>query len=205
MRILQHLTYDAMHVVLKSIASQVNFNEEEGEAFLRMLHYKKFKRKEHILTEGSVCNFVMFIVSGCIRKYFYSNEGEERTGQFFFENGWFSDYQSFTTETPSMLNVQALEDCEIYMFYKPDLLKLYDEYPVFERFGRLKAEQVVMAMMKKNENLVSLSYEERYLNLIKERPKVIERVQLKYIASYLNMKPESLSRIRSRLSKEEKS
>lgn len=190
-----------MHVVLKSIAQRITFNEEAGEAFLKMLHHRKLKRKDHILTEGRLCNFVLFIVSGCIR-YYYVIEGEERTGQFFFENGWLSDYQSFITGAPTQLNIQALEDCEIYLFYKEDLLKLYDEWPVFERFGRLIAEQVVMGMMKKNESLTNLSYEERYLNLIKERPKVVSRVPLKYIASYLNMKPESLSRIRSRLSKE---
>ncbi|WP_297333496.1 Crp/Fnr family transcriptional regulator [Flavobacterium sp.] len=188
-----------MNVVLKSIAERISFNEEAGEAFLKMLHYRELKRKDHLMHEGKICDFVIFIVSGCIR-YYYIKDGEERTGQFFFENGWFSDYQSFITATPTQLNVQALEDCKMYMFYKPDLLKLYDEWPVFERFGRLIAEQVVMGMMRKNESLTNLSYEERYLKLIKERPKVVERVPLKYIASYLNMKPESLSRIRSRLS-----
>lgn len=193
-----------MNIVLKSIAERIKFNEIEGEAFLNMLHYRELKRKEHLLVEGKICDFVIFIVSGCIR-YYYIKDGEERTGQFFFENGWFSDYQSFITETPSQLNVQALEDCEMYIFYKPDLLKLYDDWPVFERFGRLIAEQVIMAMMRKYENLTNLSYEERYLKLIKERPKVVERIPLKYIASYLNMKPESLSRIRSRLSGSKKS
>ncbi|MBC7867458.1 MAG: Crp/Fnr family transcriptional regulator [Gloeobacteraceae cyanobacterium ES-bin-316] len=184
--------------VLKSMARLVSFNEEEANALRTILKEKKIKRKEHLLREGEVCNYAAFIVEGCLH-YYYIVDGEESTGQFFFENGWYSDYESFLSGEPSNQNIQALEDCTLYLLYRTDLEALYSQYPVFEKFGRLMAERAVLGLKKKNEFLTLQSFEQRYLQLIKDRPKVIERVSLKYIASYLGMKAESLSRIRKRL------
>ena len=77
--------------------------------------------------------------------------------------------------------------------------KLYTEVPKFERFGRLMAEQAFIGLRKKTDNLTLLNAKERYLNLLKQRPKVIERIPQHYIASYLGIKPQSLSRIRKNL------
>jgi len=80
------------------------------------------------------------------------------------------------------------------------LEKLYKEVPQFERFGRFLAEQAFIGLRKKTNNLTLLDAKQRYLNLLKERPKVIERIPQHYIASYLGIKPQSLSRIRKNLS-----
>lgn len=186
--------------VLEALKNFVSVNDEEGIAFLNILKEKHLKRKQLLIREGDVCDFAVFIFSGCLR-YYYIQNGEDCTGQFFFENGWYSDYESFLSGKPSIQNIEALEDCVLYAFTRKDLEKLYIEYPVFEKFGRLMAERAVLGLMKKNEILSIYTHEERYLQLITDRPKVVERVSLKYIASYLGMKPESLSRIRTRLSK----
>ncbi|WP_445908730.1 Crp/Fnr family transcriptional regulator [Yeosuana sp.] len=192
------------NTVLNALKNYVQVNEEEGEAFISILKEKKLKRKEQLIRQGDVCDFAVFIFKGCLR-YYYIQNGEDCTGQFFFENGWYSDYESFLSGNPSIQNIEALEDCVLYAFTRKDLENLYIEFPVFERFGRLMAERAVLGLMKKNEILSIYTHEERYLQLITERPKVIERVSLKHIASYLGMKPESLSRIRSRLSKKQNS
>lgn len=184
--------------VLNALKKFVLLNDEETEAFTAILNERKLKRKEQLIREGDVCDFAVFIYSGCLR-YYYIQNGEDCTGQFFFENGWYSDYESFLSGKPSIQNIEALEDCILYSFTRKDLESLYIKYPVFERFGRLMAERAVLGLMKKNEILSIYTHEERYLQLIAERPKVVERVSLKYIASYLGMKPESLSRIRTRL------
>jgi CRP-like cAMP-binding protein len=145
-----------------------------------------------------VCKYTAFILKGCLR-YFYNVEGQEHTGQFFFENSWYTDYESFLSEKPSKQNIEALEKTEILLLQKKDLEKLYETYPKFERFGRLMAENAYLGVRKKNENLVNLSPEDRYLKLVKERPKVIERVAQHYIASFLGIQPQSLSRIRKRI------
>ncbi|HLL93669.1 MAG TPA: hypothetical protein VK404_01735, partial [Spirosoma sp.] len=82
---------------------------------------------------------------------------------------------------------------------RTDLQTLYNEQPVFERFGRLVAENVVIGSQRRTASLLFDSPEERYLKLITERPKVVERIPLHHIASYLGIQPESLSRIRKRL------
>jgi CRP-like cAMP-binding protein len=187
-----------MDEVLKNISNFVAFNEVEADAFRSILKEKKLKRKEYLLREGQVGNYAAFIVKGCLR-YYYIVNGEESTGQFFFENGWYADYESFLSGQPSTQNIEALEDCTLYLIYRKDLETLFSQHPVFEKFGRLMAERAVLGLKKKNEFLTLQSHEERYLQLINDRPKVIQRVSLKYIASYLGMKPESLSRIRKRL------
>lgn len=184
--------------VIKSIGQLIAFHEDAANALRACLKERKLKRKEHLLREGQVGNYAAFIEKGCLR-YYYIVNGEERTGQFFFENGWYADYESFLSGEPSGQNIQAMEDCTLYLIYRKDLEALFAQHPVFEKFGRLMAERAVLGLKKKNEFLTLQSLEERYLQLINDRPKVIERVSLKYIASYLGMKPESLSRIRKRL------
>lgn len=188
-----------MHAQLQSHLSKlIELNATEAEAFSKAFTFRKLKRKEILLHEGEVCKYTAFILKGCLR-YFYNVEGQEHTGQFFFENSWYTDYESFLAEKPSKQNIEALEKTEILLLQKKDLEKLYETYPKFERFGRLMAENAYLGVRKKNENLVNLSPEDRYLKLVKERPKVIERVAQHYIASFLGIQPQSLSRIRKRI------
>jgi CRP/FNR family transcriptional regulator, anaerobic regulatory protein len=184
----------------KNLASWVACSEEELELFVSIVQpqLKSYKRKELILREGEVCRSLFFIEKGCVR-YYYTVEGEEKTGQFFFENGWYADLDSFLTQQPSGQNIQALEPSEILTISREKLYEVYDRVPIFERFGRLIIEKSYLGARAKNENLIHLSSEENYLKLIQERPKVIQRVPLHYIASYLGIKAESLSRIRKRI------
>jgi CRP-like cAMP-binding protein len=185
--------------LLKSLSKFILLNKEEADSFSRVVSFRKLKRKEFLLKEGEVCKFTSFILKGCLR-YFYNVEGEEHTGQFFFENSWYTDYESFLTGQPSSQNIDALEPTELLLIQKQDLEKLYVENPKIERFGRLMAENAYLGVRKKNESLLNLSPEDRYLKLLKERPKVIERVPQHYIASFLGLQPQSLSRIRKRIS-----
>lgn len=176
----------------------INLSEEEFNRFTKKLVLKKLKRKELFLQAGEVCHSAVFINKGCLR-YFYLVDGEEHTGQFFFENSFVTDYESFISAQPSKQNMDALEKCELLLLSKNNLYQLYDENPKFERFGRLMAENAYLGLRKRNNELLNLNPEERYLELIKARPKVMERVAQHYIASYLGIKPESLSRIRKRI------
>lgn len=184
--------------ILTRLSGLIKLDKAEADYFTSLLQVKQFKIKELILSEGSVCKHSYFINSGCIR-FFHNVEGVEQTGQFFFENGWYADYESYLSGRPSKQNIEAIEKSEILMLAKADLDMLFTKIPKFERFGRLMAENAYLGISQTNIDLTTLSPEERYLKLIKERPKVMQRVPLKYIASYLAIKPESLSRIRKRL------
>jgi CRP/FNR family transcriptional regulator, anaerobic regulatory protein len=184
--------------ILSSIKSFVKLNKAEEEAFIGILDIKKYKKKEFLLQEGQICNKVTFINSGCMR-LFYNVEGVENTIQFFFSNSWYTDYASFLTGQPTIENMQALEPCEVVQFKKADLYKLYDVYPVFDRVGRVMAENAYLSLSYLNKMLTNEEPEQRYLNLLKQRPELVERIPQHYIASYLGIKPESLSRIRKRI------
>ncbi|MDL2145308.1 Crp/Fnr family transcriptional regulator [Flavobacterium tructae] len=193
-----------MQNVITDLSRFMQFNEAESMAFKNILRLKKIKKNEHLLVEGEVCNFGVFIVEGCIR-YYYSLDGVESTGNFFFENDWYSDFESFLYGKPSLLNIEALEDCVLYLAYKHDFEKLVAEYPVFNSFLRIMMERTIKGLTGRNMAMSLLSHEERYLRFLKYCPKVVERVSLKYIASYLGIQPESLSRIRTRITLNSKS
>ncbi len=182
----------------KVISSFIDLDEREFAYFTSKLQVQHLKRKELLLVEGQVCNNSYFINSGCLR-YFYNVDGEEITGQFFFENGWYADYGSYLSGKPSDQNIEALEKTELLVLPKAALDKLFIEIPKFEKFGRLIAEKAFLGMRQYTEMLTKQTPEERYLNLIKDRPKVIERIPQHYIASYLGIKAPSLSRIRKRI------
>ncbi len=184
--------------IIQSIKSLVPLTFDEEQAFLQILDIKRFSKKEFLLQEGKICTKVSFINSGCMR-LFYNAEGVENTIQFFFGGSWYTDYASFLTGYPSFENMQALETCEVVQFKKEDLYKLFDQFPIFDRVGRVMAENAFLSLSQLNKMLTNEEPQERYLNLLKLRPDIVEKIPQHYIASYLGVKPESLSRIRKRI------
>jgi CRP-like cAMP-binding protein len=185
----------ALHPLLRSL---IPLTEADYQALTAEMQPLELKKKALLLREGEICRHVAYIERGCLR-YFYNVNGEEHTGQFFFENGWYTDYDSFLRRVPSTQNIQALEPARVWLLPREALYRLYEERPVFERFGRLMAEHAFQGLRTRNDALLNLTPEERYLRLLRERPKVVARVPQHYIASHLGLKPESLSRIRKRL------
>jgi CRP-like cAMP-binding protein len=176
----------------------IQLTNEEFNDFTSKLSVKKLKRKELFFREGETCKQVAFVNSGCLR-YYYVVDGDEHTGQFFFENSFYTDYESFLAQKPSAQNIEALEKTQLLLLNRTDLYSLYEQNPKFERFGRLMAENAYLGLRHRNTQLLNLSPEERYLELVRERPKVMERIPQHYIASYLGIQAPSLSRIRKRI------
>ena len=183
----------------KTISTYIDFTSEEFKSIRDCFQIKTLKRREILHDINSVCGNVYFIEEGIIR-YFQVENGEEVTGQFFFTGGWYTDLESFLSNSYSRQTAQAIESTSLLYISKQDLEKLYKEIPQFERLGRLIAEQAFIGLRKKTDNLTLLDAKERYLNLLKHRPKVIRRIPQYYIASYLGIKPQSLSRIRKAVS-----
>lgn len=185
-------------IIRNNIAKFVDLTEEEFNYFYDLLVVKDFEKGQYLHTHGSICNKAYFIIRGCIR-YFHIVEGEEITGQFFFENAWYSDYESYLFGSPSEQTIQALEHTRAAILTKETMNRLYGDMPKFERFGRLMAENAFLGLRKRTEALTHQSATERYLELLKNRPKVLQRITQRHIASYLNIKPQSLSRIRKKV------
>jgi CRP/FNR family transcriptional regulator, anaerobic regulatory protein len=184
--------------IIKSIKAIASLNEAEEKAFLSILEVKVFKKKEFLLQEGKICNKITFVNSGCMR-LFYNVEGVENTIQFFFGNSWYTDYASFLTGQPTIENMQALEESEVVQFKKDALYKLYDSMPIFDKVGRIFAENAYLSISQLNQMKTNEDPEVRYINLLKTRPEIAQQIPQHYIASYLGIKPETLSRIRKRI------
>lgn len=161
---------------------------------------KKFSKNEFILTQGKVCSFVAFINSGAFRG-FYSVDGQEYSKQFFFEDGFCTDYSSFLTGKKSLTYLQAIEDSTVIIFEKKDVEHMYKTIPNFVEFGKLLAESLYIKVCDIKASFILNTPEERYSHLAKDRPRVIQRVPQYMLASYLGVTPEALSRIRKRLGK----
>ncbi|CAN5332022.1 Crp/Fnr family transcriptional regulator [soil metagenome] len=184
--------------VREYIARFSPYTDEEMRLFLKSLKKKKVPKGSYLLEAGQVCDYVAFINKGHFRTLTLVNN-EELTYNFFFDGNFITDYPSFISRQPSLESHQALEDAEVLMLSYDDMQMIYKKVPVWERFGRLIAEFIILGIGERDRSMLFLSPEEQYLNLMKTRPKVIANIPQHYIASYLGIQPESLSRIRKRL------
>ncbi|MCZ8285290.1 MAG: Crp/Fnr family transcriptional regulator [Bacteroidia bacterium] len=165
---------------------------------------RQYSKKEFLLQNGLSCNFIGFIAEGTIR-HFHIKDGVEKTCDISFENSWVTDFQSFTHNTACIMNLQAMEHTIVYIIKKENLYKLYKSCNKYETFGRIMAENVAQRATEIAMSLSSEKPEERFQKLIKKQPDLFQRVPQKYIANFLGISPESLSRIRNRIIQKQKS
>ncbi len=189
------------NLLKKAISNIQQINDDDWNVALPMLEYREVKKRDYILKEGDVCKTMDFIVEGCARIYI-NFEGKDVSRQFFFENSFVSEMTSFITQKPSLFNIDALENCKLLSINKSNLDKLYDEHTNFLKFGKKMSDNIAIFSILRNVENYTHTAKERYLRLITERPKVISRVPLHMIASYIGITPEALSRIRKEISSE---
>jgi CRP-like cAMP-binding protein len=173
-------------------------NAEEWAAFTRIVNLKKLKKKDLLLKEGQICNFIAFLNSGVLREYSFQND-KETTVDFVSENQFTSDYQSFIMQVPSMQYLEALTDVDLLILKKEDINSLYDQYKIWERFGRLIIENVFCGAEAKRKKIISTSHDEQYRDFAATYPQIVQQVPQYYIASYLGLTPEHLSRLRKKV------
>ena len=184
--------------ILKNIKSIVSLNTAEEDAFVSILEKKKISKKDFLLKQGQISDKIYFINQGCMR-LFYDINANENTIHFLFSSNWHIDYESFLTGKPSNENLQAIEPCDVIFLRKKDLYDLYNRFPVFERLFRVMAENAFLDLSRMNRMLINQEPEQRYQELVKQSPELFDRIPHYYIASYLGVKPETLSRIRKRV------
>jgi CRP-like cAMP-binding protein len=173
-------------------------NAEEWEAFTRIVSVKKLKKKDLLLQEGQICNFIAFLNSGVMREYSFQND-KETTVDFVSDNQFTCDFQSFIMQVPSMQYLEALTDVDLLILKKEDINSLYDRYKIWERFGRLIIENVFCSAEAKRKKIISTSHDEQYRKFAADYPQIVQQVPQYYIASYLGLTPEHLSRLRKKV------
>ncbi|WP_068944564.1 Crp/Fnr family transcriptional regulator [Chryseobacterium timonianum] len=183
----------------KHIREYVDISDEKLEKYCSAFIHRKIKKKEFLLTEGSICDFEGFVVKGCFKVFHTDRNAAEQILYFAIENWWISDIDSFINRIPSKLTIQALEDSEILLISKKDKEKLYMEMPEVERLMRLKFQSSIIALQRRIIDNLSKSSEERYIEFLKKYPQTVHRLTNIQIAAYLGVTPESLSRLRKKI------
>lgn len=190
--------YDQLKTYCSSL---VPLSTEELELIDKYFEVVRLDKKDYLIQDGKLCNFVGFIANGTIR-HFHIINGIENTGDISFENAWVTDFQSFTKNTPGIMNLQAMEDSTVFIINKTKLHTLYNECSKYESFGRIMADNAAKRVTELALSISADKPEERLQHLIKKHPDLLQRIPQKYIANFLGISPEKLSRILSKLNSE---
>jgi len=188
-----------MYLKLKKyIVQELQIDRDNSQLFVEQFELKKFSKGDYFLRNGDLCKQIAFINKGAMYCV-YNKEGVDKIDEFSFENDFITDYLSILTQTPADKDIVCLEDCEILVANTQKLNNLYFENPIFERIGRLIAERLFINWYLKAKSLFMEDAETRYRKFVKLRPDLPQRVPQYLVASYLNVSPETLSRIRKKI------
>lgn len=176
----------------------VDVTESEWIAHRDCLSRRFLKKGEFLVREGQVSCHVSFVNKGSFRVYKDIN-GDELTKNFFFAHEYATEFVSYLTRQPSQIHVKALEDTELIELSYDKMQALYEQFPVWQKYGRLMAEAAFLHVAERTHRLLYYTPEQNYIKLLEDRPDIIEKIPQHHIASYLGIQPESLSRIRKRL------
>lgn len=176
-----------------------DFTEKDWRIFSSKLKKEKFPKKALLLKKGQTENHLSFVEKGAVR-YYIPGENNDITLEFTFENEFIGAYDSFLTRTPSAYNVTTIVPTVLWRLTYEDAQAIYRDTENGNLIGRLASEALFLEKAKREISLLTDSAEERYLNLFKEQPMIVKKIPLKYIASYIGITPQALSRIRKRIS-----
>jgi CRP-like cAMP-binding protein len=173
-----------------------DISEEAEGIILSAFETASVKKKKDLLEPGEVCQYLYFIVKGCLRSYYVDDKGLEHIYQIRLDNSWISDLESFFSQKPSKYYIESLEDTEYLRISHDRLERLYAEVPQLERYFRILFQKAYVNALTRLNDTMWVSAVDRYNQMLKEQSDIFQRVPLVYIASYLGITPESLSRIR---------
>ncbi len=187
-----------MGTLNKHLAQIWNVTEDEVAVFLAAFGQLTLKKGDTFSLPGVVCDQIGLIKSG-LMKCVLINDGNEVVFEFAYENSFIADYYSFVTRTPSTKLISCLEPTEIWVINRQKLADLSREHAFIERISRITNEHLFIRMHEKATSLLLDSATVRYQKLITARQDLAQRIPQYLLASYLNVKPETISRIRKRI------
>lgn len=171
---------------------------EEIKAIVDSMHIETFKKGTILLKEGQISVESYFVLQGCVRQY-YLVEGEEKTSNFFTEEQWAISINSFTNKAPADHYFACCEDTTLVVGTEEKAMDLYQRFPKFESISRQVMERIFGEQQALMATYLTDTPEQRYLKLMQNRPDLFQRIPQYQLASYIGVKPESLSRIRKRI------
>ncbi|MEO1715425.1 MAG: Crp/Fnr family transcriptional regulator, partial [Bacteroidota bacterium] len=186
---------------IRTFLSSLNqLTEQEIDMALAYFYREEIKKGDFYLYEGGYANKISFVDSGLF-KLFYRLKGEEKIMLFFAENQFMTDFFGYLTNSKSLRPIQALEDSVLYSINREDLDQLYDKSKNWERLGRRLAESAYVISVLRANRIIHDNYDTRVATFMAEHPDLMQRIPQYQIASYLDMTPETLSRVKKRIMK----
>jgi len=182
----------------KYLQLNISISNDVLNEVVKHFHPITFKRNSTILSQGETCNKLYFVNEGCIRTFYVTGQGHQKTRFVAFEGMVATSLSSFISQQPSFEFIDTLESSELLYINRSDFYMLTSKIPEWAQFYQTLLEFAYICQNKKIEELVTLSAGERYANLMREHPGYIQRLSNKILASYLDVTQETLSRLKSK-------
>ena len=187
--------------LLDTIRQIINLDKEAEESITTSFKELEIKKGDYFLKEGEPNLLLGFIVNGLVRIYITKKEDEQSCIDFSKEGEFITVYESFLQKGISTQSIQAIEDTTLLVINNNDLQNLYQNIPNGDKLGRIVIEKRFIELAKQLYSIYLHNSEQRYLHFVKTYPDLLQRIPQYYIASFVGVKPQSLSRIRKRLAK----
>ncbi|MDC8004657.1 Crp/Fnr family transcriptional regulator [Aureisphaera galaxeae] len=185
--------------ILNNIKRYVSLTPEDEQDFIVILEQKQISRKEFVVQPGQVCHHQTYVFKGALRSYFMDPEGQEHTIQFAIEDWFISDFNSYISQTPAMLYVEALEPTVVQQIEYHKVEALCRRNPKFERYFRVVAQKAFAYAQRRVLSNLEHTAEDRFRMFNTMYPEIVQRVPQYALASYLGMSAEFLSKVRKRM------
>lgn len=195
-------TKSAHALILQNVGRFIELDEAQQDLYISLFKQKRVRRKDFLLQPGEITRYEYFVVQGALKVYTLDFHGKAHISMFAIEDYWTGDMASFLTQQPSSYFIEALEDTVVLMISKENWDKLFQILPAFERFYRNLYQRSLVSYIKRSNQGISLSAEERYQIFLKKYPFLINRISQKDLAAYLGVTPEYVSMLRNKLSKQ---
>lgn len=183
--------------LLDHINSITPLTAEEEQVISELVKEKTIQRKQFLHRSGELANYSAFVVEGCLRSYLVDRNGLEHILQFAPEKWWISDMYSFVKHQPSELNVDALLETKVLILSRECQLSIFDRVPKLERYFRILTENALAASNLRTIDYLSLPAKVRYEKFCSLYPSLINSIPQKFVASYIGITPEFLSKLRA--------
>ena len=185
--------------LISSISKHVALTEEESAYIVSLMLPFKVRQHDMIEKPGEHTKYFIYVVSGCLMSYYTDKDDLDHVMQFAQAGWWTGDLTSYTKDIPSTMSTRALTDSEVLLLPRANMDQLLEKMPKLERYFRILFQNSMINQGNRIIQNLSSTAEERYLAFQKKYPPLEQFVPLKYIASYLGITPEFLSKIRRKL------
>lgn len=185
--------------LIKDISIKYKIQIQDIELYKELFQPVLMPKNRILEEEGNIPQHLYYIVSGFMRLFYYNDNGDEVTTHINCPHGFFTSFSEFINQTKASANVETVTECQLLRISKSDYETLMSKSIFWKDYGMYILQESVIYNEERSKDLATLSAEQRYLKLMKSHPGILQNVPLQYIASFLGIKAESLSRIRRNL------